>query len=79
MEKPVERRIRFISSAHDTSCQTYTAWYYVLRSNGEPKWCPCNLYTVAFDDVDGHGFRIGRQINLNLSMLSCLFLDSNPA
>lgn len=73
MDKTMERRVRFISSTHDTSFQIYTAWFYVIKqSDGEPKWCSCPLQTVAFNNPDDSGFQTARRINLNI----CEYISS---
>lgn len=64
-DKGMERKIRFVSAVHDTQMQKYDAWFYVLRSDGTPKWCSFQLNRVDFSDPDGDGFKIARQCNLN--------------
>ena len=64
-DKELERRVRFVSAAHDTQMQTYDAWFYVLKSDGIPKWCSFQLNHIGFSDPDGDGFQRARRCNLN--------------
>ncbi|KAL8787170.1 MAG: hypothetical protein Q9213_002386 [Squamulea squamosa] len=66
MHRQMERRIRFVSSTHDTALQKYQAWFYVIKSDGEPKWCSQPLGSVNFEDPNGDGFQTARRYNLNL-------------
>ena len=62
----MQRRIRFISTTHDSDMQKYTAWFYVLDSKDKPKWYPCFLHTENFEDPYNRGFQAARRCNLNL-------------
>lgn len=65
-EKQMERRIRFVSTAHDTTMQRYDAWFYVFKGDSIiPKWCSFQLQKVDFEDPDGDGFQTARRCNLN--------------
>ena len=65
MHELMERRIRFISTAHDTNMQIYDAWFYVFDSDGNPKWCSSYLDSVVFSNPRGNGFQTARRYNLN--------------
>ncbi|KAL9017279.1 MAG: hypothetical protein Q9185_005400 [Variospora sp. 1 TL-2023] len=64
--KQAERRIRFISTTHDTVLQRWQAWYFVIKDDGNPKWCCCDLGKVDYEDPDSDGFQTARRYNLNL-------------
>ena len=64
-DKKMERRIRFLSAAHDTAMQRYDAWFYVLKNDNTPKWCSVPLISVSFDNPDDDGFQTARRCNLN--------------
>ena len=64
-DKEMEKRIRFVSAAHNTQMQKYDAWFYVLKSDGTPKWCSFQLNSIDFNDPDGNGFQMARRCNLN--------------
>ena len=64
-DKEMERRVRFVSAAHDTQMQKYDAWFYVLKSDGTPKWCSFPLSHIVFNDPTGDGFQRARRCNLN--------------
>lgn len=64
--RQMERRIRFVSTTHDTAIQKYQAWFYVIGNGGTPKWCCSPLSSVNFEDPDGGGFQTARKYNLNI-------------
>lgn len=66
MHRRLQRRIRFVSSAHDSAVQRYHAWYYVIDESGLPKWCFYLLSRIDFDDAAGDGYQKARQCNLNI-------------
>ncbi|KAI4147077.1 MAG: hypothetical protein LQ341_001880 [Variospora aurantia] len=64
--RQMERRIRFISASHDTAVQKWQAWFYVLKSDGNPNWCYFDLDKVDFEKPKSDGFQTARRYNLNL-------------
>ncbi|KAL8644790.1 MAG: hypothetical protein Q9210_007072, partial [Variospora velana] len=66
LHEQAERRIRFISTTHDTVLQRWQAWYYVIKDDGNPKWCCCDLGKVDFEDPNSDGFQTARRYILNL-------------
>ncbi|KAL8725074.1 MAG: hypothetical protein Q9166_007585 [cf. Caloplaca sp. 2 TL-2023] len=62
----MERKIRFVSTTHNSATQRYQAWFYVLKADGNPKWCCYPLTRVDFEDSDQEGFQTARRYNLNL-------------
>ncbi|KAA6412206.1 MAG: hypothetical protein FRX48_04358 [Lasallia pustulata] len=65
--RETERKIRLITTAHNTNRQWYTGWFYVLGANGRPEWCSKLLKSISFAVEEENGFSIARRINLNLS------------
>ncbi|KAL8836462.1 MAG: hypothetical protein Q9170_002895 [Blastenia crenularia] len=65
-DKEMERRIRFISTTHNTKAQNYHVWFYVLKDDGTPTWCSHQISYVDFQDPDDSGFETARRANLNL-------------
>lgn len=64
--RQLERRVRFVSTTHDTAIQNYQAWFYVIGNGGFPKWCCSPLSSVNFEDPDGGGCQTARKYNLNI-------------
>lgn len=64
--KQMERRIRFVSTIHDTDMQEYQAWFYIIDSEGNPKWCSYVFENVYYGFPGNGGFQKARQYNLNL-------------
>lgn len=64
--RQMEKRVRFVSTTHDTAMQKYQAWFYVIGDSGTPKWCCFPLSSVNFEDPSGGGFQIARRYNLNI-------------
>ncbi|KAL8680959.1 MAG: hypothetical protein Q9186_002859 [Xanthomendoza sp. 1 TL-2023] len=64
--KEYERKVRCVSSTHDTAIQRFHAWFYVIEAGGNPKWCCTELDTVTFTNPHSNGFQTARQYNLNL-------------
>lgn len=62
----VEKKIRLITTAHNTHSQWYTAWYRVLRPNGEPELCSKVIKQYSFLIPEEHGFEDARAAWLNL-------------
>ena len=65
-EMEMERKIRLITTAHNTRSQWYTGWFYVLGADGEPEWCPKLIKQVNFEIPKEKGFQTARQYNLNI-------------
>ena len=65
-EIEMERKIRLITTAHNTRSQWYTGWFYVLGIDGQPEWCPKLIKQVNFEIPEENGFQTARQYNLNI-------------
>ena len=65
-EMKMEKKIRLITTAHNTRSQWYTGWFYVLGADGKPEWCPKLIKQVNFEIPEENGFRTARQYNLNI-------------
>lgn len=64
--RQMEKRVRFVSTTHDTAVQEYQVWFYVIGHSGTPKWCCSPLSSVNFEDPNGGGFQTARKYNLNM-------------
>lgn len=64
--RQLEKRVRFVSTTHDTAVQKYQAWFYVIDLSCTPKWCCFPLSSVNFEDPNGGGFQTARRYNLNI-------------
>ena len=60
----MERKIRLITTAHNTRSQWYTGWFYVFGADGKPEWCPKLIKQVNFEIPEENGFQTARQYNL---------------
>lgn len=67
----MEKRVRLITTAHNTQSQWYTAWFFVLDTNGKPKWCYKVIKQYNFQIAREKGFETARAANLNL----CEYLE----
>ncbi|KAI4257459.1 MAG: hypothetical protein L6R42_005644, partial [Xanthoria sp. 1 TBL-2021] len=56
--RQMEKKVRFVSTTHDTAIQNYQAWFYVIGNGGTPN--------VNFEDPDAGGFQTARKYNLNI-------------
>ena len=65
-EMEAERKIRLITTAHNTRSQWYTGWFYVFGTDGQPEWCPKLIKQVNFEIPEENGFLTARQYNLNI-------------
>lgn len=61
-----ERKIRLITTAHNTRIQWYTAWFYILGAEGKPEWYSKLIKENSFRVPEDNGFEILRRCNLNL-------------
>ena len=62
----MEKKIRLITTAHNTHSQWYTAWFFVLDTNGKPEWCSKVIKHYSFLIPEEHGFKDARAAWLNL-------------
>ena len=62
----MERKIRLITTTHNTLEQRYTGWFYVFGPDGKPEWCSKVLKVINFELEEGNGFRDARRANINL-------------
>ena len=65
--RETERKIRLITTAHNTRSQWYTGWFYVFDANGKTEWCSKLIKEINFSVEEENGFRVARRVNLNLS------------
>ena len=71
-DRTMERKIRVITTAHNTRNQWYHAWFYVLGDDGNPKWCFYLVKHITIDRPEENGFQTARGCFLNL----CEYFDS---
>lgn len=62
----MEKKIRLITTAHNTHSQWYTAWFFVLDTNGKPEWCSKVIKHYNFLIPGEHGFKDARAAWLSL-------------
>lgn len=62
----MEKKVRLITTAHDTRSQWYTVWFFVLGTNGKPEWCSKVIKHYNFQIPEENGFRAARTANLNI-------------
>lgn len=67
----MEKRVRLITTALNTQSQWYTAWFFVLDTNGKPKWCYKVIKQYNFQIASEKGFEAALAANLNL----CEYLE----
>ena len=65
-EMETEKKIRLITTAHNTRSQWYIGWFYVFGTDGQPEYCPKLIKQVNFEIPEESGFQIARQYNLNI-------------
>ena len=65
--RETERKIRLITTAHNTRGQWYTGWFHVFGADGKPEWCSKMIKEIRFSIEEENGFRAARRANLNLS------------
>lgn len=71
-DRAMERKVRVITTAHNTRTQWYQVWFYIFGDDGNPKWCSYLFKRISFDCPEENGFQTARGCFLNL----CEHFDS---
>ena len=71
-DRAMERKVRVITTAHNTRTQWYHVWFYVFGDDGNPKWCFYRIKRISIDCPQENGFETARGCFLNL----CEHFDS---
>ncbi len=62
----IERRVRLITTAHNTRGQWITVRFFVLGGDGKPQWCSKVIQQFNFQIPQQNGFQAARTANLNI-------------